>query len=136
MRFVKGGTRAAQQYANPKKWRRFACPGKKRGCILAGTRHSHVQEVGSPWVPSATSGQDWRTGSRRRPRRGLFNPGEIDESEPTLIYPRVEKIQAIKPDDTPYEHEFTSGSSTPPFKGSAKAYGLANGDVLITTRTL
>lgn len=60
----------------------------------------------------------------------------VDEAGAELIYPRVEKIQAIKPDDTPYEHDFTSGSASPPFKGSARAYGLPNGDVLITTRVL
>lgn len=64
-------------------------------------------------------------------RRLFRNPGT-----PTLIYPRVEEIRAIKPDGQPYFHPFTSGQADPPFTGAAKAYGLDNGDVLITTRTL
>lgn len=72
---------------------------------------------------------DWRSLQRLRARLKK-NPA------PTLIYPRVEKIFATKPDGQPYVHEMESGETEPPFTGSARAYGLANGDVLISTRVL
>lgn len=51
---------------------------------------------------------------------------------PTLVYPRVEEIRAIKPDGQPYFHPFAAGQKDPPFTGAAKDYGLPDGTVVET----
>lgn len=155
-RTMKAGSKAARAVlANPR-YRPATCGA---GCPYRGQRHVHRVALNPcPHNPPKHEAYCWKCLGGGK-SLGVFSSKKkaaisatshlgstghatsvLSKNNPpaveTLIYPRVEKIFAVKPDGQQYVHEMESGDTEPPYTGSARAYGLANGDVLISTRVL
>lgn len=126
-------------------------PGRRRrgaGRVVSVLHPNHESRCGDVKVrfvgASTAEGQRLLGNPGVRSWHGVrytVNPSDNPPEAPTLIYPRVEEIRAVKSDGQPYYHPFEKGAKDYGIPDgyqlvspSGKTYNLANGSFVVTSK--